>query len=144
MWDVMVALRGPDAFKSEGIKWYSTAVIRGIMSKAIRVGGTVNMDLGVVVLPWVGFSEGVRIETDWNWQHYIQHVEEAAHWLEIPVLHVNLASWWENRGLESRGKLGKIFLANVSPHHVSKSAVDELSRHVDFLYGKGTGYASID
>jgi hypothetical protein len=50
-WDVIVALRGPDVARSEIIKWFTTSVIRGKMREVMRVGGQVNNDLNLIILP---------------------------------------------------------------------------------------------
>lgn len=50
-WDVIVALRGPDVAGSETIKWFTTSVIRGRMRQVMRVGGQVNTDLNLIILP---------------------------------------------------------------------------------------------
>lgn len=36
---------------SETVKWFTTSVIRGKMRKVMRVGGTVNTDLDLIILP---------------------------------------------------------------------------------------------
>lgn len=50
-WDTIVALRGPDLRGSDSAKWYSTSVIRGKMRGILRVGGMVNTDLNLMILP---------------------------------------------------------------------------------------------
>ena len=50
-WDIKVAMRGPDSYYGEVLKWYTTSVIRGQVREIFRVGGLVNADLQLVVLP---------------------------------------------------------------------------------------------
>ena len=50
-WDCLVALRGPDCFQSDKIKWFTTSVIRGQMGEIMRVGGLVNNEMKLVILP---------------------------------------------------------------------------------------------
>lgn len=104
-WDVFVALRGPDVSDSEGIKWLTTAVIRGVMSKVIRVGGTVNRDLNLVVVPsfWSSKppSKGLTPEKDikgavlFSGNHFFTHIGEAAMHLGIPAVGVDAIKYRE-------------------------------------------------
>lgn len=96
-WDIQVALRGPDCTKPESIKWFSTAVLRGVMQKAMRVGGTVNEDLRLIILPQAGPHGALKC---WAWSHFSEHVRIAAHWLEIPVILVPWHTWWDQRDVE--------------------------------------------
>jgi hypothetical protein len=50
-WDIKVALRGPDLYASDTTKWFTTSIIRGKMREVCRVGGLVNDDLNLIILP---------------------------------------------------------------------------------------------
>lgn len=50
-WDSIVGLRGPDVSPSDVIKWFTTSVIRARLSGVMRVGGQVNQDLNLVIIP---------------------------------------------------------------------------------------------
>lgn len=50
-WDVKVALRGPDLAMSDTTKWFTTSVIRGKMRDVSRVGGLINDDLNLILIP---------------------------------------------------------------------------------------------
>ena len=93
-WDVMVALRGPDCQHSENIKWVTTSVIRWALHTIMRVGGTLNDDLRVVVVPasgGLGLDKPIRDQMSkdrvrsWSPSHFFQHVDEAAQVLGIPT-----------------------------------------------------------
>ena len=79
-WDVMVALRGPDCKGNrELIKWFSTAAIRGALTKVMpskvpteRVGGLINADLGLVIIP-----SDIPRSCEWGARHFFDHVQEA-------------------------------------------------------------------
>src|SRR5438874_6578787 len=98
-WDIKVALRGPDCHNSETIKFYTTAVIRAACMKVFRVGGTVNPDLGCVIVPSWGYGikkiipEWQNQPGSWNYQHFLQHIEEAAEILSIPILRAPAEAW---------------------------------------------------
>lgn len=96
-WDIKVALRGPDVYHAETIKWFTTSVIRGRCRKVFRVGGLVNSDLKMVILP-SGYrnSQTKRDNPDaWNSGHFLDHVSTAAQWLHVPVLHVPADVWFD-------------------------------------------------
>lgn len=89
-WDVQSSLRGPDiAVGSDPIKYFSTSVIRGKMRNAIRVGGLVNQDLNLVIIP-----NGYRLDQGdkptkkftFSGNHFFHHVAEAAAILGIPTI----------------------------------------------------------
>lgn len=86
-WDVLVALRGPDLKGSEVLKWFTTAVIRHRMSTAERVGGTVNHQLGFVVIP-SGYGYSYDSNSKFDASHFLEHVHVAANHLGIPVVGV--------------------------------------------------------
>jgi len=100
-WDVLVALRGPDVYYSDTIKWFTTSVIRGAMVGVIRIGGMVNYAFNVVVLP-DGSPPGLNallknpsIPSMYkpSLEHFLHHVREAAQWLDIPTLTVKAPVW---------------------------------------------------
>lgn len=100
-WDVLVALRGPDCHNSENIKYYTTAVIRATVQKIMRVGGTVNQDLKIVLVPHWG--PGLRklipswrdLPYAWNYRHFFEHIEGASHVLGIPMLLIDASQWFD-------------------------------------------------
>lgn len=82
-WDIMSALRGPD-FRSQTLKWFATSVIRGRMREVIRVGGMVNEDLPLVIVPTIGSSGFGKFDVS----HWRSHVVEAANWLQLKHVQV--------------------------------------------------------
>lgn len=98
-WDILVALRGPDSYYGETLKWFTTAVIRGRVRNAIRIGtggAALNKDLKLVVLPDDrGVSRGSPNRADWNASHFIQHVHDAACWLKLPAMLIPADLWHE-------------------------------------------------
>lgn len=97
-WDIKVALRGPDSNYGETVKWFTASVIRGQMSDIFRVGGLVNLDLQLVVLPYGRSDKVDRVFSGlerygWNYQHFCDHVRTAAEWLDIPILSVESDLW---------------------------------------------------
>ena len=98
-WDCLVALRGPDCYDSDRIKWFTTAVIRGQMASIIRVGGLVNTEFKLVILP-----EGLVIHNPtlpleksyifrWCADHFFVHTYEAASHLGVPILYISGDMW---------------------------------------------------
>ena len=132
-WDIMVAMRGPDAHSSDAMKWYTTSVLRGQMSGIYRVGGLVNTDLNLVVLPagYDGDSDG-----SWNWEHFTSHVATAAQWISVPILYIT-SNVWHKAMKKSISGAGRVILAEaeeaaaelrypkINPAHVA-----ELARHL--------------
>lgn len=117
-WDVKAALRGPDCHEArEGIKFFTSAVIRGRCREAFRCGGTINTELGLVVTPREvgGFL--------WNAQHFFEHVEEAALILGLPVLKITQTHFLHHA--EALGHSGKtitlqsLHQAIVNDHYVA-------------------------
>jgi hypothetical protein len=132
-WDIQVALRGPDCHNSEGIKWFTTSVIRGMMSKAIRTGGTVNTDLKLVIIP-VQTDYSKRLpKSDWNYEHFFEHVATAAHWLGLPLLAVPFEEWWEIRNSPASAQ-GMWFLTTFNKEQRETDAVKELARHMEATF----------
>jgi len=93
-WDIKVALRGPDSYYGETLKWFTTSVIRGYCRKIFRVGGTVNKDLKLVILP-MGALHTKKSKKGWNHEHFVEHIQQAADWLKIPVLYIPAELWHE-------------------------------------------------
>ena len=96
-WDVKVSLRGPDSYYGETLKWFTTSVIRGQMKDVFRVGGTVNSDLKLIILPKSDHYDKPISEDlgrfAWNADHFIEHVRQAADWIGIPVLKIPKELW---------------------------------------------------
>ena len=92
-WDCIVALRGPDCHNPNVVKWYTTAVIRWLLSRAMRVGGTINDQLGCVILP-VG-APNPHNPQEFYLNHFTQHTWEAAEILDIPTLWIPNYTWTE-------------------------------------------------
>lgn len=92
-WDCIVALRGPDLYGSETIKYFTTGVIRNAMAPIMRVGGQLS-NLDFVCLPsgrvFKPAKEG-GVAIDLN--HFVQHVWEAAQNLDIPIVAVPSDLW---------------------------------------------------
>ena len=97
-WDIKVALRGPDSSYGETLKWFTTSVIRGQMRDIFRVGGLVNHDLSLVIVPG-GRSEKVdRLYSEiehyaWNYHHFIDHISTAAEHLGVPIMRIEPDLW---------------------------------------------------
>ena len=110
-WDIKVALRGPDSYFGETLKWFTTAVIRGQMKEVFHVGGSVNSDLKLVILPRSShYSEEPSTESQhgkfsWNSSHFIEHVRQAADWMGIPVLKIPRELWNQTMQYTSHTKL---------------------------------------
>ena len=93
-WDIQVALRGPDSYYGEVLKWFTTAVIRGHMRGVIRVGGSINIDLKLVILPKHSSLHAEQIErSKWNAAHFVEHVHLAADHIGIPVMRIPGELW---------------------------------------------------
>ena len=123
-WDVLVAMRGPDCHNSEPVKWVTTAVLRATMAEVMRVGGTINDDLKMVVVPANYHSsqpyavakddkaalEKIPPHLRVNLSHFFQHVLEAAEVLNLPMLVVPAEIWCRayegaNHTVQVMGKL---------------------------------------
>ena len=90
-WDIKTALRGPDCFHSEHIKFWTTGVIRYACRDAFRVGGSQNDKISFVLAPsgaLTGMIQPEHIPFGWNWTHFAQHVRDAAEYMNIPVVMV--------------------------------------------------------
>lgn len=144
-WDVMVAMRGPDTNHSELIKWVSTSVIRWAMHSVMRVGGTLNEDLKLIIVP----TDPHSLDRDsqakvggvvgaWNSAHFFQHVIEAAYVLGITVCPIP----------------NEVYLAGLANHHQAhmligiykwmkdqssyKKSTEEVKRHLKDQFGFDT------
>jgi hypothetical protein len=152
-WDVLSALRGPDVNRSRLIKWFSTSVIRGRMREVIRVGGLVNTDLNLVILPtgmsWVSGDkplvpymdeeEQVRPEYEpffkrirwhqaqrkWDGHHFFTHTFEAAEILDIPIVTVPSKAYAESMDMT----LSEQAVTMLVPH-LPDSAAKTLTKHL--------------
>lgn len=91
-WDVISALRGPDLSNSGTIKWFTTSVIRGKLREVMRVGGQVNEDLNLIILPGT-FSSPI-VAGLFDAEHFLTHISTAASWLSIPVRRVPPQDFW--------------------------------------------------
>lgn len=124
-WDIKVALRGPDSYFGETLKWFTTAVIRGQVREIFRVGGSVNSDLKLVILPkgYTYDNSGPEQATrfSWNASHFIEHISQAATWLGIPVLKIPRDLWNQTMQRSSYVQAAKEILAYLQ----SKQAKDE-------------------
>lgn len=113
-WDIKAALRGPDCYNSEPIKWFTTAVIRWACKNFFRVGGLVNHEINFVVLPigvvTVNLFSG---KESWNYHHFIQHTSEAASWLDIPIVYVTIDSWLRAVLTQSNAECAKVLLSGA-------------------------------
>lgn len=111
-WDIKVALRGPDSYYGETLKWFTTSVIRGAVRDVFRVGGTVNSKLNLVILPYQTHSYEANRKA-WNAGHFIEHITLAAEWIGIPILYVPEKLWHEvmGSGMGNREAAKAILLA---------------------------------
>ena len=93
-WDCVVALRGPDWEHSDSLKYHTASVIRWKLSGIMRVGGMINEKFPYILIPnskgfqwhiskWPGFALG----------HFLTHINEAASYLRIPVIHLGVPAW---------------------------------------------------
>lgn len=90
-WDCVVALRGPDVAQSATLKWLTTSIIRHKLSDVMRVGGLINPDLRMIILPdggrfYPAYKGRVPIYLRSDLNHFFQHVREAACILGIPYI----------------------------------------------------------
>jgi hypothetical protein len=97
-WDIKVALRGPDCMGSEGVKWLTTSLIRGMVSQIMRVGGTVNTSgCPCVVVPSHLDAVLTQIATpslfNFNSSHFFSHIIDAAGWMKMGILSVPGEKW---------------------------------------------------
>lgn len=140
-WDIKVALRGPDSYYGETLKWYTTSVIRGRCRKVFRVGGTVNQDLKAVVLPDNRHSDlpyKKAGKSGWNAGHFLEHIEAAASWLNIPILYIPTDTWHEVMQMNNQLAAGQAILqaAEGKDRDPNPAAIAEVKRHVERKRGE--------
>lgn len=134
-WDTIVALRGPDSNYGETLKWFTTSVIRGQMAPIMRVGGLVNTDLKLVVLPNGGSEVGHGYE-GWNHGHFCQHISEAAVNLGLNILWLPASDWHKVMRMRHIAQCGEAIITAAekaaAEGETSKqaSALKELRRHL--------------
>lgn len=92
-WDVMTALRGPD-HANTGLKWYTTAVIRGVVAPVLRTNGTSAV---VIAEPRLLLAPDAvpKFFGEFNIQHFLGHVVDAAEVLGLPIRYVDRGKWQE-------------------------------------------------
>lgn len=147
-WDIKVALRGPDSNYGETLKWFTTSVIRGQMQNVFRVGGLVNPDLELVVLPGRGEltptqKEELKGTAAWNCRHFCDHIQTAAAHIGIGLLRIEASVWHKVMRGESALAAGETILARAVKfleEHEGKAsaiyplydpaAIKELERHL--------------
>ena len=141
-WDVLVALRGPDCQRSEGIKWFSTSVLRMAMHTVMRVGGTLNPDLHLIVVPadWWGLERELNPKGSsnhglgWSPGHFFGHVVEAAQVLKIPVIEIDNTVYV--RGIAIPAPLAALeFIKYLPSTKNGEWAKVELARHLKAHFG---------
>lgn len=126
-WDSIVALRGPDLVGSDALKYFTTSVIRYRLSKIMRVGGMINERLGFVCLP-----SGLCLSSNpspFDATHFLNHVMEAAGWLDIPICYVPPDAYTVIKG--SSWTSGRIELLSW----ISKNSDDPFKSQALFLLG---------
>lgn len=140
-WDIKVALRGPDANYGDTLKWFTTSVIRGKVSEVFRVGGLVNHDLNLIVIPrgkkWgdpAPVQEAYRKVgyLGWNYHHFIDHIKQAAAYLDLPELPIPAELWHRlMQGQSARGSGEELltYLLTTDDSYLAPHQ-DELQRHL--------------
>ncbi len=138
-WDVQVALRGPDCQYSESIKWVTTSVIRWALHTIMRVGGILNEDLKLIIIPsdcW-SLNKEVKHATRvmcWSPQHFFQHVAEAAKVCEIPVVSVPNVIYIQAVSLDINWAMVKLW-EWADAHTTHAFLAKELARHCSTRFG---------
>ena len=135
-WDVQVALRGPDCQQSENIKWITTSVLRWAMHTVMRVGGTINEDLRVTIIPAdphevdrvVRSSKLLKVLC-WSPAHFFQHVREASGVLGIGCWSLPNEDYFEAASL-SHQHFSLVRLWESAKQHNLLPLQDELERHL--------------
>lgn len=138
-WDIFVAMRGPDCQFSETVKYYTTSVLRFWMSKVIRVGGLVNHDLKLILIPKWGIEKysgtipgWQKDHTSWNYDHFFEHVRSAAQALGVPELKIDAATWFDAmEKSEHYVHAGVKCYKSLSPEDQSSLLGKELHRHLE-------------
>ena len=133
-WDIMVALRGPDSHYGETLKWYTTSVIRGQMRGILRVGGTINTHLQMIITPrdrGTSFKSKPKIDR-WNCAHFIEHVQLAAHHMGLHDMQISGDLWHEAMCMSSAYEAGKKMLEVLSTGaEFDPVGIKELGKHVE-------------
>ena len=93
----------------------------------MRVGGLVNTDLNLIVLP----ERGTVADVAWDWGHFANHLGEAALWIDLPILWVPAVDYFAALGGTHIFSTGKALLSKLNP---DDPLVDELQRHVNSNY----------
>lgn len=117
-WDVKVAMRGPDRHHSDVLKWFTTSVLRGHVREVFRVGGLVNNKFKHVYvgIGRTSFTEETRKELEqWNYNHFHSHITEAACWLNLPVVAVDLNVFIKAMNQETPMAAAKVILTDADP-----------------------------
>lgn len=131
-WDIQVALRGPDSYYGEVLKWFTTSVIRGQMKDVFRVGGLVNPDLQLVILP-SGESESIYRTfraagpLAWKYSHFVEHIGAAANWIGLPKMRVVPEVWHESMRASNTRQAIELILQAANAW-VSQGVYDKLYR----------------
>src|SRR3990167_10018557 len=92
-WDILASIRGPDCYRSEIVKFWSTGVIRYRLSSVMRVGGKLNSAIELIIIPTGIVAPPQKLR--WNAAHFFEHIEEAAAALEIPKIYVRWVDYLE-------------------------------------------------
>ena len=138
-WDIKVALRGPDSYYGETLKWFTTSVIRGHVRKVFRVGGTVNKDLNLVILP-DNDSDRTATKEKWNASHFTGHITSAAEWLNIPILHIPAKEWHTIMKSNSISSAASAIISLFTEDDEDSPNIKELQRHLKECILKGGAY----
>lgn len=140
-WDVTVALRGPDVSGGDAIKWLTSSVIRGHMEPIMRVGGLINRDLNLVVLPKQ--QGGYIAQSLWDYNHFSEHIREAASVLDIPIAVVSFPWWFNlvNPHMDVRTAIKSVLGEwERMPNQASTDAIAELKRHLTQISTPGANW----
>ena len=117
---------------------------RGDSWTVFRVGGLVNNDLKTVILP-----QGRDVAVDaslqkaerfaWNYHHFVEHVEAAAAWMNLPILWIEDSVWHEALGKNSRGTAADLILEAAEKWKWDPTTEEELAieKKLAALYVKG-------
>lgn len=131
-WDCKVALRGPDLKGSEPMKWFTTSIIRHVMSGVMRVGGTVNADLNFLVLPDGDRSVVPKDSSifQFDLSHFLQHIREAALWLGLPSYSIPPSQWAKiHTGGQQTPAIARVWFYAIKAE--DKAQAVELERHIE-------------
>ncbi len=135
-WDVLVALRGPDARQSDVPKWFSSSVIRGKLRDVMRVGGMINTDLNLVVLVGsslkgvIGGMKSIPPVAQWDAEHFCGHIQEAAEILGIPCAFLPPEMYVDVMSSPTWRVAAEKMVLLMPTLYGLESAVAELQRHL--------------